>query len=226
MGKGMNDCLARKNVRNVNWSDLADSVDGAGMGGAAGGSGDMQSGMMAMYNAVKAVDKCCQAKKGGDTNAMQPLEQCLHNVKKSIKPQVCAALKPCEAKVSAPCKTRGQELRKALCQCKKEKEQEIAGKLKTLGQQNKKVSFQDVIKTVADDQDINDMMSQVEQCYKDNNEPEPAMLKLAKVFLGGSGAGARAGAGAGGINGSMCVIMSDMLTLDYNDQTECDNCPA
>jgi len=146
----------------------------------------------------------------------------LHNTKKEIKPKVCAALKPCEDKVSPPCKTRGQEVRKALCLCKKEKEQDIAGKLKTLGQQPK-VGFQDLIKTVADDQDIQDMMGQVEKCYQENNEPEPAMLKLAKLFMK-NGGGGKMGASMS-INGSTCIIMSDMLTLDANDKSECDNCP-
>jgi len=221
IGAKLNECLAKRNVRNVDWQAFSDSAE-SGMG-AVGGSGDMQKGMMAIFNAVKGVDKCCQAKKGGDTNAVHPLEQCLQDTKKGIKPKICAALKPCEDKVSPPCKSRGQEIRKALCLCKKEKEQDIAGKLKVLGQQPK-VSFKDLINTVADDQEVNNIMADVDQCYQEQNEPEPAMLKLAMAMMRNGGGGGGMGA-AMSINGSTCIIMSDMLTLDANDKSECDNCP-
>jgi len=219
IGAKLNECLAKRNVRNVDWAAFSDSAE-AGMGGA---GGDMQKGMMAVFNAVKAVDKCCQAKKGGDTNAVHPLEQCLQQTKQGIHPKVCAALKPCEDKVSPPCKSRGQEIRKALCLCKKEKEAEISGKLKVLGQQPK-VSFKDLINTVADDQEINDIMADVDQCYQETNTPEPAMLKLGMAMMRNGGGGGGMGA-AMSINGSTCIIMSDMLALDANDKSECENCP-
>jgi len=179
-----------------------------------------------MFNAVKAVDKCCQTKKGGDTNAMKSLEQCLQQAKQEIRPKVCASLRPCEDKVSSPCKDRVQEIRKAVCLCKKERELEIAGKMRTLSQQPK-ITFQDLMKTATDnDQDTNTMMNEIEQCYQETNTPEPDSLKKGFALIR-SGGGPRYHAQVAAtlsINPSEPMIMSDMLTLEANDKSECDSC--
>jgi len=222
MAPKLNDCLTKHNVATVDWKSAADSADGAGFG-MMGGS-DMHEAMLAVFNAVRGVDKCCQAKKGGDTTLVKPLEQCLQDTKQGIKPKICAVVKPCEDKASATCKTRGQAVAKALCQCKKEKEADIAGKLKVLGQQQK-VSIQDLIKTAMDDQDMKGIMDDLDKCYQDNNETEPPMILMAKAMVAGGTPPPGPMANAMMVNGTTCIIMSDMLTLDVNDQTECDSCP-
>jgi len=219
----LNDCLTKHNVATVDWKSVSDSADGAGLG-MGGGGDDMKEAMMAVFSAVKGVDKCCNTKKGGDTNAVKPLEQCLQDTKKGIKPQMCATLKPCEDKLSATCKARGREVKKALCLCKKEKETEIAAKLKVLGQQQK-VALQDLIKTAIDDQDMKGIMDDLDKCYQDNNETEPPMIIMAKAMVNGGTPPPGPMANAMQINGTTCIIMSDMLTLDANDPSECDNCP-
>jgi len=156
-------------------------------------------------------------KKGGDTNAVKPLEQCLHNNQKSIRPLVCAALKPCEAKVSATCKTRGQEIHKALCLCKKDHELAVAGKLKALGQ-HQKVSIPELIKTVADEKEIHEFMSVVGRCFHEHHERLPHILQH-MMHAGGARKGGPA------INGKSLIIMSDLLALDAYDKSDCEKCP-
>jgi hypothetical protein len=234
IGTKLNECLSKKGVQHVNFSAIADSVQGAGLGmeghGGAGKDG-LHAGMAAKFNAVKAVDKCAQ-KKGGDTNSVKPLEQCLHNIKKDAKPEICKFIKPCEDKVSGDCKKRGREITKALCECKKEKESEISKKLRDLGQNaqkdNKKVGIQELIKAVADDQDMQDMMKQVDACYTEADEPEPPIVKLAMQLLagkGGSGGGSSKMSAALSVSASTCIIMADMMELEANDKSECENCP-
>jgi hypothetical protein len=231
VGAKLNECLSKRGVQNVNFSEIAESAEGAGIsmeGHGSAGKDGLQASMSAKFNAVKAVDKCSQ-KKGGDTDNVKDLEQCLQTIKHDQKPKVCAFIKPCEDKVTGDCKKRGQEIRTALCQCKKEKELEVAKKLKELGKANAKVGIQELIKTVAGDQDMQDIINQVDQCYKDNNVDEPPLLKLAIQMMskggsGGGGAGARMSAKLS-VNGSTCVIMADMMTLDANDKSECEPCP-
>jgi len=227
VGAKLNDCLSKKGVRNVNFTALADSFSGAGFGmeghGGDGAKEGLQSSMKAQFTAVKAVDKCAQ-KKGGDTNSVKPLEQCLYNIKKEQRPKICALTKPCEDKVTGECKKRGQELKKALCQCKQEKESEIAKKLRVLGQSQKKVGIQDLMKTVADDLDMQDMMKQVDICYDESNEPEPPILKLAMKLLSGGGRGGGPFNAAMSVSGSQVVIMADMMTLDAEDDSQCQPC--
>jgi len=226
LGDKLNDCLKKKGVANVNITEIAEAAQGAGIGveghGGAGKDG-MHTAISAKFNVVKSVDKCAQ-KKGG-TDSVKPLEQCLQKIKTDAKPKVCAFVKSCEDAVTAPCKKRGKELHKAICQCKKEKEAEIAGKLRTLAQGKDKVGIDELVKTVAGDQDMNAIMDDVEQCYKDNNEKEPALLKLAKAFLakGGSSSNPKMKA-AMSVNGSSCIIMADMLQLDADDKSECEPC--
>jgi len=233
IGEKMNPCLSKKGIKNFNFSAMADMATGPGGFDMEGeGGGDAKAGfegaMKAKFNAVKAVDKCAQ-KKGGDTNSVADLEKCLQKIKSDSKPAMCAVVKPCEAKVTTgDCKKRGEALAKALCQCKKEQEAEIAKKLKALGQSKPKVGIQELVKTVANDQEVGDMMQQVEQCYQQNNVEEPTMLKMAAAMLGKGGASSSQGAAlaaAFSVNGSTVVIMGDMMALDAADDTECKDCP-
>jgi len=242
MNTKVNECLSKKNLPPVNISEFMGAGDGAEVHGEAHGKVDghgagLEAGMMAKFTVIKGVDKCCVDKFAKDTAKVKPLEQCLQDIKKSAKPQLCKNLKPCEDKLTGDCKKRGQDTKKALCQCKKDKEREIAGKLAELGKQDK-VDIQTLMKAVADDQDLSDMMGLVDKCYEENNEEQPMMLKLAKQFMAGGGArgsananananvgGRRAGLGAAmQIEGRQCIIASDMLLLDANDQSECEAC--
>jgi len=231
IGVKLNECLSKKGVKGVNFTALADSLSGSGlMEGHGDGGKDakdgLHAGFSAKFNEVKGVDKCAK-KKGGDTDSVKPLEQCLHNIKKDERPKMCALIKPCQDKITGPCKQRSEEVYKTLCQCKKEKEKEISGKLRTLGHSQAKVGIQDLVKTVADDQDVQDIMQQVDNCYQEANEPEPPLLKLAmKMFSGGGGRGGAGGkfGAAFSVDGSTVVIMGDMMALDAEDQSDCKPC--
>jgi len=228
IGGKLNECLDKKHIQRVNFTELAEDAEGAGLSMEEGSSGKdgLQASMGAKFNAVKAVDKC--ATKKGSTDAVKPLEQCLQKIKHDQKPKVCAFVKSCEDQVSGPCKKRGQEIRKGLCECKKEKEVVVAKKLKDLGQSNKKVGLQDLMKTISEDIDVQDMMNQVELCYTETGEPEPPLLKAAMAIMGRGGNGGGAGAALSAkmsISGQQVYLMGDMMELDANDKSECDNCP-
>jgi len=225
VGAKLNECLQRKGVGSVNISQIADSLEGAGVGASAhgdgGSEGGLQGAMQGKMAVVKGVDKCCVDKYGSDTNKVKPLEQCLHDVKTSLKPRICNDLKPCDSKVSPNCFKRGQQLRKALCECKQEKEKEIAGKLAELGKQPK-VSVQDLMHTIASDQDLSSVGNDIDACYSENGEQEPPMMKLAILMMAGGG-GAKFGA-AMTVEGRQVTIASDMLYIDANDPSECAPC--
>jgi len=154
---------------------------------------------------------------------VRPLEQCLQKIKHDQKPKTCALIKPCEDGVSAGCKQRGQQIKKALCECKKEKELEIAGKLRNLGTQNAKVPITDLVNAAAGDNTMQDMMKSVDQCYKDNGEQEPLMMKLAMQMFSGGKKGAGASAKMS-VDGSTLVVAADMMQLDAEDRSECEPC--
>jgi len=235
----VNECLSKRGIKNVNLTEFAYEHDGSAQldqhhpaNNGSGGKGGIQMMMKAKFNVVKAVDKCCQ-QKGGDTNSVKPLEQCLQNVKHDERPQMCAKVKPCQDKVSKPCQKRGEDVREALCLCKKEKESDTSNKMRALAQSQKTVSMGDLMKTMADQQDMNEILTDVENCYAENHESEPIALKLFKMmssggFQGRAGNGGFGGAGGGGgpgsVNASTVIIMSDMLQLDAQDQTECKPC--
>jgi hypothetical protein len=224
IGDKLNECLTKKGVTNVNIKDIIKSAQGAGisMDGSASAEKDgIHAAISAKFNLVKAVDKCSQTK--GGPSSVKPLEQCLQKLKDDDKPKICAFIKPCEDAVSADCKKRGQELRKALCECKKEKEAEISGKLRTLGAQDK-VGLDDLIKSVAGDQDMGGIIKDVDQCYKDNNEPEPPMIKMAIAMFSGGATPPPKFKQAMSINGTTCIVMADMLQIDADDKTECEPC--
>jgi hypothetical protein len=235
IGAKLQPCLSKKGIKNFNFSALAEMVSGSGGEGfgmddhgGAGGKGGFAGAMKSKFNAVKGVDKCAQKQGGPSATPIKNLEVCLQGLKKDDKDRMCTLTKPCMSKVTTgDCKKRGEDLVKALCQCKKEKEAEIAKKLQSIGQNQQKVSIQDLARTVADDQEVGDMLQQVDQCYKSNNVEEPKMLQLAIQMFGSGGSGG-AGAVLGNafaINGSTVVIMGDMMSLDAADSSECDACP-
>jgi len=222
LGEKLNECLTKKGFANVNIVEVIKAVQAAGISLEGHGKDDLSAVLSSKYNLVKAVDKCSQ-KKGG-TDAVKPLEQCAHKVTAEAKPKICAFIKSCEDAVSADCKKRGQEIRKALCQCKKEKEADVAGKLRTLATGKDKVGLNDLIGTVAENQDIKTIIGDVVQCYKDNNEDIPPQLKVVMKFVASGGTSNAKMAAALSVNGSTCIVMADMLQIDAEDQSECEPC--
>jgi len=226
-GGKLNECLKKKNVESVDFKALANGMDttaGAGMGLDIGGGSDkdgIHGAVAAAFTTVKSVDGCCKDKKDGKTDAMKPLEQCLHEIKKDKKPKMCAMIKPCEDKLSAPCKKRCQEIHNALCQCKQEKEIEIAKKLRALGAENEKVGLQELMHTVEPDIDMQWIMKQVDDCYTSTNTTKNPMIELAaKMMTNGTGSG-----GGMKFEGRTVIIMGDMMAMDAEDTTECQPCP-
>jgi len=222
LGAKLNECMTKKGITNVNIVEVIKAVQASGISIEGHGKDDLSAVVSTKYNLVKAVDKCSQ-KKGG-TDAVKPLEQCAHKVTAEAKPKICAFIKPCEDAVTADCKKRGQEIRKALCQCKKEKEADVAGKLRTLATGKDKVGLNDLIGTVAENQDIKTIIGDVVQCYKDNNEEIPPQLKVVMKFVASGGSSNAKMAAALSVNGSTCIIMADMLQIDADDPSECEPC--
>jgi len=228
VGEKFNECLSKKGIKNINLTAIANSLHSLG--------GDEFDGehAMALHEAInakitvaKGVATCAKDKFGDDPAKVKPLEQCLHDNKKSLKPKICAELKPCISNLSADCEKRGQEVHKAICECKKEKETEVAGKLATLGKQDK-VSIKEIVRTILDDQEISDALKQVEACFSDNNEPEPPILKLVvAAFSNNSTSTANSnstGPAALEISGKEVTILSDSIQLDASDASECEPC--
>jgi len=226
VGAKLNECLQKKAVGNVNISQIAAGLEAAGMGASAHGDGHAEGGLqevlLAKLAIVKSVDKCSVDKYDSDTSKVKPLEQCLQDVKTSLKPRICTDLKPCDSKVTPDCLKRGQDLHKAICQCKQEKEKEIAGKLAELGKQPK-VSIQDLIHTIVTDEEIASISKDIDDCYTDNNEQEPPMVKLAIAMMSGGGDGKLNATMT--VEGRQVIIGSDMLNLAANDAAECEPCP-
>jgi len=233
VGDKFNECLSKKGVKNVNLTEIANSLHAQGEENVAEHGKDKLNEIHQMISAKIAVAKslsaCADEKFSGDTAKVKPLEQCIHDNKKSIKPRICADLKPCISNVSADCQKRGQEVHKAICECKKEKEAEIATKLAPLGKQDK-VSIKDIIHTVLDDQQIQDIVKQVDACYTENNEQEPEILKLVlAVFTNNSTSTASPSSNSTGplhfeITGKDIQVATDSLQLAASDASECEAC--
>jgi len=178
---------------------------------------------------VKSLAACADEKFSGDTSKLKPVEQCIHDTKKSVKPRICADLKPCVSNVSAECKKRGEDTHKAICECKKEKEAEIATKLAALGKQEK-VSLQEIIHSVLDNQEIQDIVTTIDTCYSENHEQEPEVLKLV-LALFGSNSTSTPGSNSNStgpfhfeITGKEVQVASDSLQLEASDTSECEPC--
>jgi len=241
IGGKLNECLTKKGVKDINTTEILDSMHAHGRDENTEqekeeeGFEKVHKMISAKIAIAKGVTACATEKFSGDTTKVKPLEQCLHDNKKSLKPKICAALKPCIGNVSADCQKRGEEVHKAICECKKEKEAEIATKLATLGKQDK-VSIKELVQTVLGDKVIDEIITQVDACYKDNNEEEPAVLKLILATFGGNSTSPPVTTAAPDsssnstsiahfqVDGKEIQVMSDMLSLGASDTSECEPC--